>query len=87
VKARTPTPEGLADELILCLCDPALDSKDFAGLSIGVLMLDPAPLENPLFAEVMQRIVVADRDFELSPTGIRREPHHAYLAIWLPMAV
>jgi hypothetical protein len=79
----------LADELILCLRDPALDSEDLAALSIGVLMLDPAPLENPLFAEVMQRTVVADPDFELFLTSIRREMllHHEYPALWLPMAV
>jgi SAM-dependent methyltransferase len=82
-------PEGLAAELRLCLRDPALDSQDLAGLSTGVLMLDPKPLENPLFPEIMQRTVVADPDFELFLTGIRREMllHHAHPSAWVPMAM
>jgi hypothetical protein len=89
VKVRTPTPVGLADELILCLHGPAPDSEDLAGLSIGVLMLDPAPPGNPSLAGAMQRTVVADPDFDLFLTGIQREMllRHAYPAIWLPMAV
>jgi ubiquinone/menaquinone biosynthesis C-methylase UbiE len=82
-------PEGLAEALILCLRDPALDSEDLAGLSIGVLMSDPKLLENPLFAEVMQRTVLADPDFELFLTGIRREMllRHAHPSAWVPMAI
>ena len=82
-------PDGLEQELLRCLHDPALDSEDIAGPAISILLCDSKPLENPLFAEVLQRTVVADLDFEVLLTRLRREMllQGEYAFAWLPMAM
>jgi SAM-dependent methyltransferase len=82
-------PQGIVEALLRCFHDPWLDSQELAWPAISILALDPKPLENPLFSEVMTRTVVSDPDFELFLTRVRREIliEGAHASAAVPVAV
>lgn len=82
-------PEGVTEGLQTCFRDTRLNYQELAIPAIGILSLVPEPTENPLFADVMAKTVVADPDFELFLTRMRREmlleDAHESSAIWVAL--